>query len=127
MRLEQNQREFRYANEKLEELSAEIATDGQIVRFLCECPDDRCLGGSSSRSAATQTLTRIATTSSLQATLGWKERRRWRTATTTRSSRRATPGQLGAGQQQSRAKRRAEGRVAEEPRRVLRPGLSRSA
>jgi hypothetical protein len=43
-RLAQNQREFRLANEKLELLSAELATDGQLVAFLCECADDRCLG-----------------------------------------------------------------------------------
>ena len=43
-RLAQNQREFRLANEKLEQLSADLATDGQLVPFLCECADDRCLG-----------------------------------------------------------------------------------
>jgi hypothetical protein len=43
-RLAQNQREFRLANQKLEELTAEMATDGQLVPFLCECADDLCLG-----------------------------------------------------------------------------------
>jgi hypothetical protein len=43
-RLVQNQREFRYANEKLELLSAEMTDDGQLIPFLCECADDHCLG-----------------------------------------------------------------------------------
>jgi hypothetical protein len=43
-RLAQNQREFRYANERLQELGADIVNDGQLVAFLCECADDRCLG-----------------------------------------------------------------------------------
>jgi hypothetical protein len=43
-RLEQNQREFRYANERLDELAGRLAVDGQLVAFLCECADDDCLG-----------------------------------------------------------------------------------
>jgi hypothetical protein len=43
-RLAQNQREFRYANERLQELGADMTGDGQLVAFLCECANDRCLG-----------------------------------------------------------------------------------
>jgi hypothetical protein len=41
----QNQREFRYANERLADVvSGPEATDGQLISFLCECADNDCLG-----------------------------------------------------------------------------------
>lgn len=44
-RLEENQRAFREANERLQELAAAAGVrDGTIVPFLCECADEGCLG-----------------------------------------------------------------------------------
>ncbi len=44
-RLVENQRVFRSANERLQELVQRVpGDDGQLVPFLCECADDACLG-----------------------------------------------------------------------------------
>jgi hypothetical protein len=42
----QNQREFRYANSRLVDVMTgpNEATDGQLIAFLCECADGKCLG-----------------------------------------------------------------------------------
>ena len=42
-RLAENQRTFRRANERLEEL-VEDRSDGYNLPFLCECADKSCLG-----------------------------------------------------------------------------------
>ncbi|MGH3044652.1 MAG: hypothetical protein ACRDM2_07990 [Gaiellaceae bacterium] len=41
-RLRANQRTFRAANERINDLAQ--VTDGQLVPFLCECADIACLG-----------------------------------------------------------------------------------
>jgi hypothetical protein len=44
-RMEENERSFRDANERLHELAERRGvTDEQLVPFLCECADDTCLG-----------------------------------------------------------------------------------
>jgi hypothetical protein len=43
-RLAQNQQNFRYANERLQDVVGEANLDGQVVSFLCECADESCLG-----------------------------------------------------------------------------------
>jgi hypothetical protein len=44
-RLEENQRAFREANERLQALAASAGVrDGTVVPFLCECADEECLG-----------------------------------------------------------------------------------
>jgi hypothetical protein len=44
-RLEQNQRMFRDANERFEDVVEQSALDGvRPVAFLCECADIECLG-----------------------------------------------------------------------------------
>ena len=42
-RLVENQREFRYANERLDELVAQRSDRRALVPFFCECADERCL------------------------------------------------------------------------------------
>jgi hypothetical protein len=41
-RLAENQRLFRFANERLEGAVADRVGDSQRVPFLCECADDSC-------------------------------------------------------------------------------------
>lgn len=45
-RMEENERNFRDANERLHEQaeSAGVPEDEQLVPFLCECADESCLG-----------------------------------------------------------------------------------
>jgi hypothetical protein len=43
-RLAENQHQFRYANERLQDAVDEANVDGQVVGFLCECADESCLG-----------------------------------------------------------------------------------
>jgi hypothetical protein len=45
-RLQRNQRQFRYANERLTKLVGNISSlmDDQLIPFLCECANDRCFG-----------------------------------------------------------------------------------
>jgi hypothetical protein len=43
-RLVQNQQNFRYANERLQDIVGEANLDGKVVPFLCECADESCLG-----------------------------------------------------------------------------------
>ena len=43
-RLVANQHNSRYANERLEDLTAGLAEDDQLIPFLCECADEVCLG-----------------------------------------------------------------------------------
>ena len=42
----QNQREFRYANTRLLDVMTgpNASRDGQLLPFLCECADSRCIG-----------------------------------------------------------------------------------
>lgn len=41
----ENQRQFRYANERLAAIVIGPASpDGQLIAFLCECADGDCLG-----------------------------------------------------------------------------------
>lgn len=43
--MEQNERNFRDANERLHELAEGAGVeDAQLVPFLCECADETCLG-----------------------------------------------------------------------------------
>ena len=44
LRKEQNQRTFRAANERMQELIDGQVPSGTIIPFLCECADDECLG-----------------------------------------------------------------------------------
>lgn len=45
-RMEQNERNFREANERLHEQaeSAGVSEDEQLVPFMCECADESCFG-----------------------------------------------------------------------------------
>jgi hypothetical protein len=44
-RMEENERNFRDANERLHEQAGEAGVgDEQLVPFLCECADETCLG-----------------------------------------------------------------------------------
>jgi hypothetical protein len=59
--LVQNQREFRHANERLEQLSAEVVTDGSWSPSYVSVRTTVVWDGSKSRSAATETSTSIVT------------------------------------------------------------------
>ena len=43
-RKEQNQRIFRAANERMQEMIDGEVPHGTMIPFLCECADDTCLG-----------------------------------------------------------------------------------
>lgn len=43
-KLAQNQRVFRGANRRLEDVAGRTVEEGAVVPFLCECADDACLG-----------------------------------------------------------------------------------
>jgi len=43
-RLVENQRKFRYANERLDDVVSGADLDGRVVPFFCECPDEKCFG-----------------------------------------------------------------------------------
>jgi hypothetical protein len=39
-----NQQQFRYANERLQDIIGEANLDEEVVSFICECADEYCLG-----------------------------------------------------------------------------------
>ena len=43
-RLVENQANFRYANERLEEMATRANLGSEVIGWLCECADETCLG-----------------------------------------------------------------------------------